>query len=565
MARQNKAIGQILKEMELVTEANIQEALVHQKSHGGSLGQVLVELGKIAQADLSIALAAQQGMDFVDIDDFADKIDDDVLSKVPPHVAESYNVFPLRFKNRTLQVAISDPEKLSLLDELRFLLPGVDIRAVIADENQIAEYVEKHYGSEDNNMGGSTFTVEEGDDPNDPNKLDIESQANAGPIVTLVNQILHKAIQARAADIHLEPFEKDFKVRMRIDGVLYEMISPPTHLAPVIVSRIKVLSKLNIAETRLPQDGRIELTIAGRPIDLRVSTLPTMWGESCVMRILDRTNVNLNLENVGLRKKELELARALIQKPNGIILVTGPTGSGKTTTLYSALTEINTPDNKIITTEDPVEYNLDGIVQVQIQEEIGLTYSRCLRSILRQDPDVILVGEIRDKETAIIAIEASLTGHLVLSTLHTNDAPSSITRLIDVGIESFLIAATLEAIIAQRLVRRICPHCRETFIPKQEQIEELGLKLEQVKDRKFCYGRGCEHCNNTGYRGRVALYEILLVTDGIRDLILENASTDKLRRQARMDNMKTLREAGISAILDGTTTIEEVVRETLYG
>ena len=391
----------------------------------------------------------------------------------------------------------------------------------------------------------------------------LEQDVNAAPVVKLLNMVLLSAIKDRASDIHLEPFEKEFKIRYRVDGVLYEMMPPPIQLARAVISRVKVMANLDIAETRLPQDGRIELNISGRPVDLRVSTLPTMYGESVVMRVLDRGQVSLDLENIGLRQKDLDLLRKLIIKPNGIILVTGPTGSGKTTTLYSCLNEANDPTTKIITTEDPVEYNIDGIVQIPINEEIGVTYAACLRAILRQDPDKILVGEIRDLETAQIAVEASLTGHIVFSTLHTNDAPSSMIRLVDLGIEAFLLTATVEAVVAQRLVRRVCLECKVEYEPTDEMLMELELTQSDVQGRTFFYGKGCRECNNSGYKGRVALFEIMQMSDRLRDVIMTGASTQEVQKLAREEGMKTLRDAGLIHIYDGVTTIEEVVKETI--
>jgi type IV pilus assembly protein PilB len=371
------------------------------------------------------------------------------------------------------------------------------------------------------------------------------------------------AIKDKASDIHFEPFEDEYKMRYRCDGVLYEMVPPPRHLANAISSRIKVMSNLDIAERRLPQDGRIELNVGGHPVDMRVSVLPTMFGESVVIRVLDRTVVSLDLSNLGMEPEIIEPFRQIIHKPNGIVLVTGPTGAGKTTTLYSALNELNVITDKLITTEDPVEYDIDGIIQVPINHDIGLTFANALRSILRQDPDKILVGEIRDLETAEIAIQASLTGHLVFSTLHTNDAPSSITRMRDMGVEPYLLTATLEAIMAQRLVRKICTDCRTEYEPGPEQLYELGLRPEDVKGKKFYYGRGCDRCNNTGHRGRMGIYELLVVNDDVRDLISSNVSVDEMRNSCRKMGMVTLRESGIKALHKGMTTIEEVVRETV--
>jgi type IV pilus assembly protein PilB len=396
--------------------------------------------------------------------------------------------------------------------------------------------------------------------------IDLEELASAAEdnkVVRLLNLVLLQAIKDKASDIHFEPFEEEFKMRYRIDGVLYEMIPPPRHLALPIVSRIKVMANLDIAERRLPQDGRIELTVGSSPVDLRISVLPTMFGESVVMRVLDRSNVQLSLDKIGLRNDELENLRGLIQKPNVIVIVTGPTGSGKTTTLYAALNELNDPETKILTAEDPVEYDIDGLVQCQVNTEQELTFGKLLRSFLRQDPDIILVGEIRDLETAQIAVQASLTGHLVFSTLHTNDAPSSILRLLDLGMESFLLTATIEAIVAQRLVRRICIKCKEEFVPTDEQLMELQLKRGDLEGRTLFRGRGCDSCNQSGYRGRMALFEIMRLDDQIRDMIMQEASTNVLRSEARKRGMRTLRESGLLAIYDGQTTIDEVVRETL--
>ena len=379
----------------------------------------------------------------------------------------------------------------------------------------------------------------------------------------LINLVLLQAIKDKASDIHFEPFEEEFKMRYRIDGVLYEMMPPPSHIAAAISSRIKVMANLDIAERRMPQDGRIELNVNNMPIDLRVSVLPTMFGESVVMRVLDRGNVNLDLDKLGIREDDLLQVRQLIRRPNGVVIVTGPTGSGKTTTLYSALRELNDISTKLITAEDPVEYDIDGIIQCQIRPEIELTFARILRAMLRQDPDVILVGEIRDQETAKIAIEAALTGHLVFSTLHTNDAPSSIARLLDLGLEPFLVTASVEGIVAQRLVRRICLNCKTEYTPAQEQLMELGLRPEEVEGRTFYYGKGCDACNNTGYKGRQGLYEIMTLDDGMRDMIVQHASTQLLRVEAKKRGMRTLRECGLMAIYDGVTSIEEVVRETI--
>ncbi len=571
-----KPLGQLLKEMELVTEGQIQEALAIQREKGGALGRILIDLGYVSEEEMLLALGAQVGMEVVNLDEI--KIAKDVVEKVSPTMAKVYKVIPIKFENNVLTVAMADPLNVSVLDDLRFML-GCELQGAVSNEDAVNRAIEQYYA-------GATETVEDilkemkdvtkesmdmsGWSPmgkGETQAVDInsvEAMANAAPVVKLLNLILLQAIKDQSSDIHFEPFENEFKVRYRVDGVLYEMMPPPLHLAIALISRIKVMSNLDISETRMPQDGRIMLSIGGKPVDLRVSTLPTMFGESVVMRVLDRSVVSLDIENVGLREDEMKLTKQLISLPNGIIIVTGPTGSGKTTTLYSALNFANEIIWKIITTEDPVEYDLEGIMQCQINEEVGVTYSACLRSILRQDPDIILVGEIRDLETAQIAVEASLTGHVVFSTLHTNDAPAAITRLLDLGVEPFLISATIEGIIAQRLVRKICTKCKEEVEPTEEMLLELALKPGDVEGKRFCIGRGCQNCNNTGYRGRMAIFEIMLCTERVKNAVMDNASTDAIRTVSREQGMRTLREAGLLAIFDGKTTIEEVVRETQF-
>ncbi len=559
-----KMIGQIFKEMGLVTEYDIQQALAKQKETGEAIGQILVGTGQVTEVDLSRALAEQAGLEFIDLEKV--EIPPEVIELVDQATVDTFQIMPVEFDGSTLVVAVSRPDNLSVLDDLRFSLPEVsNFKAKVANEDQVKKAIEVYYQDGASNMdellAGVGTAAMEGGESNDLAQL--EADANAGPVVKLLNMILLQAIRDRAADIHLEPFEHEFKVRYRVDGVLYEMMPPPIHLARSVISRVKVMANLDIAETRLPQDGRIELNVGGNPIDLRVSTLPTMYGESVVMRILDRTNLALDLEKLGFRPDELGAFRDLVAKPNGIILVTGPTGSGKTTTLYSVLMEANSVDVKIITTEDPVEYDLEGVVQVQVQEEIGLTFADCLRSILRQDPDKILVGEIRDIETAQIAVESSLTGHIVYSTLHTNDAPSSVTRILDLGLEPFLIAATLEGVIAQRLARRTCLQCKTPYDPTEQELYELELTATETQGREFFFGKGCKACNGTGYRGRVALFEMMLVNDRLRDLIMNAASTAELRAAAREDGMRTLRDSGLLHIYDGISTIEEIVKETI--
>ncbi|MBT5737655.1 MAG: Flp pilus assembly complex ATPase component TadA [Planctomycetes bacterium] len=567
MALAGEPIGQILKGMGLITELDIQEALQEQKSKGGALGRILSDKGLVTDSDLRVAIAKQAGMDPIDLDEVI--VTSDLLDLVPAHVAETYQVVPVEFDGKVLTLALADPQNISALDDMKFML-NVEVKGALSDPESVERAMKKYYSDRTESMESLLGSMDQGDievlDDSRHDMMDmdqLEQDVNAAPVVKLLNMVLLSAIKDRASDIHLEPFEKEFKIRYRVDGVLYEMMPPPIQLARAVISRVKVMANLDIAETRLPQDGRIELNISGRPVDLRVSTLPTMYGESVVMRVLDRGQVSLDLENIGLRQKDLDLLRKLIIKPNGIILVTGPTGSGKTTTLYSCLNEANDPTTKIITTEDPVEYNIDGIVQIPINEEIGVTYAACLRAILRQDPDKILVGEIRDLETAQIAVEASLTGHIVFSTLHTNDAPSSMIRLVDLGIEAFLLTATVEAVVAQRLVRRVCLECKVEYEPTDEMLMELELTQSDVQGRTFFYGKGCRECNNSGYKGRVALFEIMQMSDRLRDVIMTGASTQEVQKLAREEGMKTLRDAGLIHIYDGVTTIEEVVKETI--
>ncbi|MBI5366721.1 MAG: Flp pilus assembly complex ATPase component TadA [Planctomycetes bacterium] len=569
-----KPLGQLLKEMELVTEGQIQEALAIQREKGGALGRILVDLGYVTEEEMLLALGAQVGMEVVNLDEI--EVPREVAAKVSPTMAKVYKIIPIKFENNCLTVAMADPLNVSVLDDLRFML-NCEVQGAVSNEDAVNKALERYYAGqtetvddilkEMTNAAEATVGASEMMTDKDGKKVidisSLEQMASAAPVIKLLNLILLQAIKDQASDVHFEPFETEFKVRYRVDGVLYEMMPPPLHLAIALISRIKVMSNLDISEVRMPQDGRIMLAIGGKPVDLRVSTLPTMFGESVVMRILDRSVVSLNLDNIGLREEELGLVKRLVDLPNGIIIVTGPTGSGKTTTLYSALNYVNDIQWKIITTEDPVEYDLDGIIQCQINEEVGLTYQACLRAILRQDPDILLVGEIRDLETAEIAIEASLTGHMVFTTLHTNDAPSTVTRLLDIGIETFLIAATLEAIVAQRLVRKICLKCKEQYEPEEEVIMELGLTMDDVAGKNFCFGRGCPACNNTGYKGRMAIFEIMLATTKVKELVMERASTDKMRMLAREQGMRTLRESGMLGIFDGATSIEEIVRETI--
>jgi len=565
---QRKLIGQILKEQGFITEAQINQALKIQRDKGGVIGQILKDIGAVNDDAIVTALGIQSGMDTVDLDSI--EIPPDVIQKVAFSIASVYKIIPVSFENNVLTVAMAEPHNLDVLDDVRFML-SCEVKGAIASQSSIEAALDKFYARQKENVDAIVKNIEMDTDLEQLDythkegsiNLDIQEQISSAPVVKLLNYILVAAIKDQASDIHFEPFEEDFKVRYRVDGVLYDMLPPPRHLASAIISRVKVMSQLNIAETRLPQDGRIQITIGGNPIDMRVSTLPTLFGESVVLRVLDKTVISLDLDRIGLRDDELKSIRSLIEKPHGIVLVTGPTGSGKTTTLYSALNEANDIGVKILTAEDPVEYDLPGIIQVEVNEAIGVTFARCLRSFLRQDPDKMLVGEVRDLETAEIAIRASLTGHLVFSTLHTNDAPSAITRLLDMGVEPYLIAATVEAVVGQRLVRTICVHCKERYEPTEDMLMQLNLTREDVRDKSFFYGKGCDKCNNTGYRGRTAVFEIMQMSDRIRELLSQRASTAAIRQIAREQGMRTMRESGLLKIFDGVSTIEEVVRETL--
>ncbi len=565
-----RRIGHILLESEIVTEAQVKEAIEKTKVQGGALGQMLVALGYATEDDIIHALAEQAGMEVVDLDKMPN-IPADVLDRVSPSLARIYRIVPIKAEGDTLTVAMADPLNVNALDDLRLML-SVNVVGAVSTESAVDNAIERFYADRRESVEEilkemerttTSFKLEYGDTSKSFDLDVLQEMAMSAPVIKLLNLILLQAIKDKSSDIHFEPFEEEFKVRYRVDGVLYEMIPPPRHLALAVISRIKVMSDLDISETRLPQDGRIQLMISGNPIDLRVSTLPTLFGESVVMRVLDRSVVALDIERIGLMSDDLAAMKELMKRPHGIILVTGPTGSGKTTTLYSALNYINDVGVKIITTEDPVEYDLPGIIQVQINETVGVTFATCLRAILRQDPDKILVGEIRDRETAEIAIQASLTGHLVLSTLHTNDAPSAITRMVDMPMEPFLLCATFQAIIAQRLVRTICVKCKRYYQPTPDMLEQLRLTPQEVEGRKFYYGAGCPECNNTGYRTRSAIFEIMMITNRTRELIMQKSSTQDLRNLAREEGMRTLRESGILRIYDGVTTIEEVVRETL--
>ncbi len=567
-----RPLGRILMKMGVLSREKVHECLEIQKKRGGGvrIGQIFLELGLVDEAQLQVALAAKRGMEYASIDGM--EIAGDVIEKVPAQMAKTYHILPVAYKKdkNELTVVLDNIDNFRATDDLRTLM-GFNVVAKMTDREGLEGALTKYYETkQDDNITElideiqSDAFLAEFDGRNTSIDLDeLKELSESNPVKKLLNLVLLQAIRDKASDIHFEPFETEYKMRYRIDGVLYEMIPPPKYIAAALSSRIKVMASLDIAERRLPQDGRISLTVQGNPVDLRVSVLPTMFGESVVLRVLDRNQVSFDLEKLGLRPDDIKTLRALINKPNGIIIVTGPTGCGKTTTLYSALSELNTIDTKVITTEDPVEYDMDGMIQVQMKPDIGLTFARCLRSILRQDPDIILVGEIRDLETAEIAAQASLTGHLVFTTLHTNDAPSTIARLLDLGVEPFLLTATIEGIVGQRLIRKICPNCKTAFEPDEAQLKDLRLTEEEVKGKKLYYGRGCSKCNGTGYRGRIGIFEIMVFNDEIRDLVMNRASTNVLRAAAQKAGMGQLRDSGLAAIYDGITTIDEISKETM--
>ncbi|WP_397568546.1 GspE/PulE family protein [Schlesneria sp. T3-172] len=560
----HRRFGQILVDLGYLTEDQLWDVLEAKKQGQGELtGQIAISMGFVTEAQVTEALAEQWGMPVVNLAETT--IPAKALELVPQTMADVYKIVPISLKDNVLTVAMADPQNLGALDDLRSML-GVEVRGAVSNARDVDAAIARQYAGREESIEDIISQLEE-DAPSTTDRAgrvhDLSPDGDEAPIRKLLNMILLLAIKDQASDIHFEPFEDEFRVRIKADGMLYELVPPPRHLANAIVSRIKIMSELDIAERRLPQDGRIELSVGGHQVDLRVSVLPTLFGEAVVMRVLDRTVVQLDLNKIGMDANTLSRFRSVISRPNGIVLVTGPTGSGKTTTLYSALNELNDIETKIITTEDPIEYDIDGLIQVPVNPDIQVTFATVLRAILRHDPDTILVGEIRDFETAEVAIQSALTGHLVFSTLHTNDAPSTITRLRDMGIEPFLITATVESVLAQRLVRKICTECRTQFDPSDELLMELQLPIAQARQYKFYYGKGCQRCNNSGYKGRCGIYELLDVTDDIRDLISSNANVDEIRNFARGQGMTTLREAGLKLIFDGVTTIDEVVRETV--
>ena len=565
-----RRIGRVLTKMGLITRDQVHEGLEIQKKRKMPLGQILIELGYVNKDQVNIALAAQAGIEVGEISE--ESIPEEAIAALPAEMAQAYQIVPVSYdkESNRLKVAMKSADNFRALDDLRLLM-GFNVDAMVVPGEQLDQALKKHYGEDEDSLAALVSELGQSDTEDlasggGDTSIDLDSliaAAEDNKLKRLLNLVLLQAIKDRASDIHLEPFEDEFKMRYRIDGVLHEMIPPPKQLALPIVSRVKVMANLDIAERRMPQDGRIELTVNGQPVDLRVAVLPTMFGESVVMRVLDRSAVSLELDKIGMRDDEIRDFRQLINKPNGIVIVTGPTGSGKTTTLYSALNELNQTSEKICTAEDPVEYDIDGLIQVQVNPEIGLTFAKALRSFLRQDPDIILVGETRDLETAQIGVQASLTGHLVFTTLHTNDAPSSIARLLDLGLEPFLLTATLEGVVAQRLVRKICQRCKESYEPSEDELALLQLTPEDLGGKPLYRGAGCDYCNGSGFKGRQGIFEIMVLDDELREMIMQNASTQVLARAVRKRGARSLRQSGLLALYDGVTTLDEVVRNTI--
>ncbi len=551
-----------LREQGIIRDEQATDLLEEAERTGKPIEQVIANFGILTEEQLMQRIAASMGLQYVDLSQAS--FTPELLSCISPQTARLHGALPVAVTPQSITVALKDPLNSQTLDDLRWAA-NKDIQVVLAPLTQIDNLIAQYYGTEQGSVDELLSQLAgEAQSASDTSldELGLTSAASSAPIVKYVNTIIAKAIQAQASDVHFEPFEREFKIRYRVDGSLYEMAPPPKRLALPVISRIKVMASLNIAERRIPQDGRIQTSMAGRQVDLRVSTLPTQHGESVVLRVLDRSVVNLELASLGMPDHLYKYIVETINKPHGIFIVTGPTGSGKTTTLYSCIKEINTIDTKILTVEDPVEYELEGIQQVQVQESIGLTFARSLRAFLRQDPDRILVGETRDLETAQIAIQSSLTGHLVLTSLHTNDAPGAITRLIDMGVEPFLIAATLEGVLGQRLIRKICPKCKTPYEPTESVLAQIGLSAHDVGDKAFYYGAGCENCNQTGYKGRKGIYELLDIREPIRQLITGKAPTVVIRQKAIELGMVTLRQDGLRSIFDGQTSIEEILKYT---
>ncbi|HEU4834136.1 MAG TPA: type IV-A pilus assembly ATPase PilB [Pyrinomonadaceae bacterium] len=593
-------LGEILVRENLISPQHLREALDYQREHGGRLGFNLVKLGLISDDMITAVLSRQYGIPSVNLDLF--NIEPSVISLIPQEVAQKHSVLPLSRVGATLTLAMVDPTNVFAMDDVKFMT-GLNVEPVVVAEGSVQQAIAKYYGSsreielatvateelpkngsKNNGSGAIThddlvsldsidFDHSQSEDVEvleDNEEIDLSTlsrMSEDAPVVRLTNVLLVDSLRRGASDIHIEPYEKELRIRFRIDGVLYDVMHPPLKMRDALISRIKIMSKLDISEKRLPQDGRIKIKVKvdsrSRELDFRVSTLPTLFGEKVVLRLLDKQNLMLDMTKLGFEPESLSKFKRNISKPYGMVLVTGPTGSGKTNTLYSALQSLNTVDTNIMTAEDPVEFNLPGINQVQMKEQIGLNFAAALRSFLRQDPNIVLVGEIRDFETAEIAIKAALTGHLVLSTLHTNDAPSTISRLMNMGIEPFLVATSVNLIQAQRLIRRICKDCKQEHPMPVEALIEVGFTTEETKSMKTFKGKGCATCNNTGYKGRIGLYEVMEITDELRELILIGASALELRKKAIDDGMITLRESGLHKIRAGVTTIEEVVRETV--
>jgi len=566
-----RRLGDLLVAEGLITDVQLRQALTDQKGKTDKLGTILVGLGFITEEQLIGFLSRQYGIPSITLGNL--DIDAETLRLVPPHIAKKYEVLPVKRIGGTLTLAMSDPTNVFALDDVAFMT-NLQILPVVAPQAAIRRALDKNYetvqpASMDERMSeviGDPSSVEVvGEEQAAPNVdvFELKESADEAPVVKLVNMVLADAIRKGASDLHWEPYEKTFRIRFRIDGVLHEMLSPPKRLEPAIISRIKIMSNLDISERRLPQDGRIKLRFGQREIDFRVSILPTIFGEKAVLRILDKDSLQLDLTKLGFEVEHFEKFNKAIHQPYGMVLITGPTGSGKTTTLYSAISTINSPEHNIMTAEDPVEYNLKGVNQVQISEAVGRTFAGVLRSFLRQDPDVILVGETRDLETAQISIRAALTGHLVFTTLHTNDCPSTVARLVDMGVQPFLLSSALLLILAQRLGRKICKDCKEPIEGHEDDLVPYGHVSEGRGKVSFYKGKGCQTCNFTGMKGRVALYEVMVITEDLRNVILKNGTTAEIREMAQSQGMKTLRQAGLLKVLEGTTTIEEVLRVTL--
>ncbi len=557
-------LGELLVRESVISVGDLRKAQDEQRSSGGRLGSSLVKLGMIEESELTSFLSKQYGVPAINLAEF--DIDSEIISMVPRDVADKHLLIPINRSGSTVSVAMSDPSNIFAIDDIKFIT-GYNVEVMVASEEAIREAIERYYSA-----GVSYEEVMEefdegeigyGEEEEDVDIVDLESSAEEAPVVRLVNLILIDAIKKAASDIHIEPYEKTFRVRYRIDGVLYEVMKPPLKLKNAITSRLKIMSELDIAERRLPQDGRIKLKLGkGREMDFRVSVLPTLFGEKVVMRLLDKSNLQLDMTKLGFDPDPLKLFKKAIESPYGMMLVTGPTGSGKTTTLYSALSELNKTAVNLSTAEDPVEFNLPGINQVQMHEEIGLNFAASLRSFLRQDPDIIMVGEIRDFETAEIAVKAALTGHLVLSTLHTNDAPSTISRLLNMGVEPFLVTASVLVIVAQRLARRICSECKQPVKVPEQTLLDMGMKPEMAKAASIFKGSGCRNCADTGFKGRVALYEVMPLYDALREMVLNGGSTAELKMEAIRAGMTSLRMAGLIKLAEGVTTVDEVLRVT---